>query len=142
MLPIKTTLLALLAATGITAEHLRVIFSAGGFSSIGGTGNYDGFVIMNDAGDAIYNHSAPADHSPCYNTDEGRTFTIEGDCWDTPRTFHCLSDFAARPESCDVSDVDGNILGTGVGQRSTTFAGITIGIDASCVVEFDSLTSE
>ncbi|KAL4962419.1 uncharacterized protein BDV14DRAFT_210579 [Aspergillus stella-maris] len=143
---LRTTLLTLLAATTplVLAEHLKVVFSSGSFSTISGpaggntNGHYSGFAIVNDNGDAIYDNGFPDDHSPCYNTGDGRTFTIEGDCWSTPRTFHCLADFGGNPESCEVRDGDGNVLGSGDGQSDTTFIGISIGTDASCVVEFDS----
>lgn len=142
---LRNTFFSLLAASATTsAEHLRVVFSSGSFSSISGpaggntNGHYNGFAILNDNGDAIYGDSTPYDHVPCFNTDRGRTFTIEGDCWDTPRTFHCLTDFGGSPESCDVSDGSGNLLGSASGESDTTFIGIAIGIDASCVVGFDS----
>ncbi|GKT52176.1 uncharacterized protein ColSpa_12357 [Colletotrichum spaethianum] len=126
------------------AEHLRVVWSSGSFSTISGpaggsqSGGYSGFAIINDADEAIYDQAYPDDHSPCYNTGDGRTFTIEGDCWDTPRVFHCKSDFGGSPKNCDVSTSDGNQLGSGTQQKDTNFIGIAIGIDASCVVEFDS----
>ena len=58
---------------------------SGSFSTISGpsggsqSGGYKGFAIINDNGEAIYDQAYPDDHSPCYNTDGGRTFTIEGD---------------------------------------------------------------
>lgn len=126
-------------ATAAQAEHLRVVWSSGSFSTVGGeSGGYKGFAILNDAGEAIYDQSTPNDHSPCYNTDGGRTFTIDGDCWDTPREFHCESSFGGLPESCSVADGDGNVLGEGTGQKDTEFIGISIGQDSTCVVEFDS----
>ncbi|OJJ52514.1 hypothetical protein ASPSYDRAFT_51926 [Aspergillus sydowii CBS 593.65] len=135
------TILFLLTATSATvsAEHLKVVFSAGDFGAIGGSnGNYASFAIINDNGDAIYNDGTPADRSPCYNTGDGREFTIEGDCWSTPRTFKCKSDFAGHPSTCEVKDGDGNSLGTGEGVTNTNFVGIAIGEDSTCVVEFDS----
>ncbi|KAL5333383.1 hypothetical protein BJX70DRAFT_403619 [Aspergillus crustosus] len=128
---IHTTLIPLLAAMGpalVSAEHLRVVFSNGAFSSI----------ANNDAGDAIYDDGTPKDHSPCFHQEGGRTFTIGGDCWTTTRTFNCEAAFDGSPDNCAVSDENGNVLGSGVGQESTTFIGIAIGVDASCVVEFDS----
>ncbi|KAL4753505.1 hypothetical protein BDW72DRAFT_210028 [Aspergillus terricola var. indicus] len=128
-----------LLATTTTAERLRVVWSSGSFSAIGDqTGNYDSFAIIRENGEAIYNDGSPKDKSPCFNTGGGRTFQIEGDCWASGRQFHCLSDFGGSPTNCDVRDANGNVLGTGVGQKDTTFIGISIGIDASCVVEFDS----
>lgn len=142
---LRSALLCLMATSAtVYAEHLKVVFSAGDFSSISGpaggntNGHYGGFAIINDAGDAIYDNGTPDDHSPCYNTGDGRTFTIEGDCWGSPRQFKCKADFGGHPDTCEVLDGDGNSLGTGKGQTDTTFIGISIGQDASCVVEFDS----
>ncbi|CAI7628840.1 unnamed protein product [Penicillium bialowiezense] len=132
MAPLRNALLALMATSAtVYAEHLKVVWSSGDFSSISGpsggntNGHYSGFAIINDAGDAIYDQGFPDDHSPCYNTGDGREFTIEGDCWSTPRKFKCKADFGGHPDTCD-------------GQTDTTFIGIAIGQDASCVVEFDS----
>ncbi|GJC86394.1 hypothetical protein ColLi_09232 [Colletotrichum liriopes] len=126
------------------AEHLRVVWSSGSFGAIGGpsgggtNGGYTGFAILNDAGEAVYDQAYPDDHSPCYNTGDGRTFTIEGDCWDNARVFHCKSDFGGAPETCEVKGHDGTVLGSGTQQKDTDFIGIAIGIDATCVVEFES----
>ncbi|KAL4920554.1 hypothetical protein BDW62DRAFT_215845 [Aspergillus aurantiobrunneus] len=140
-----TVLFSLMAATiaTVSAEHLKVVFSSGGFSTVSGTAGgegtqYSGFAIINDNGEAIYDEDYPGDHSPCFNTGGGRVFTIEGDCWSTPRTFHCLSDGGGNPKNCEVSNGDGNSLGSGDGQTDTTFIGISIGQDSACVVEFDS----
>ncbi|KAL4919455.1 hypothetical protein BDW62DRAFT_199770 [Aspergillus aurantiobrunneus] len=146
MASLVSIFLFLLAATAPAhAEHLKVVWSQGTFAAMtgphgegGGSGSHKGFAIINDAGEAIYDQAYPDDHSPCYNTGDGRTFTIEGDCWATARQFHCKSDFAGFPESCEVRDADGNSLGSGEGQTNTDFIGIAIGQDGSCVVEFDS----
>ncbi|KAI8181005.1 hypothetical protein KHU50_002738 [Colletotrichum sp. SAR 10_65] len=145
MSSIRNLFLGLLGLSATAyAEHLRVVWSSGSFSTISGpgagsqSGHYSGFAIINDNGEAIYDDSTPSDHSPCYNTGNGRTFTIEGSCWNTPRVFHCKSDFGGIPETCDVSTKDGNELGSGTQQKDTEFIGISIGIDGSCVVEFDS----
>ncbi|KAL4745674.1 hypothetical protein BDW72DRAFT_211118 [Aspergillus terricola var. indicus] len=128
-----------LLATTATAERLRAVFSSGSFSTIGDEGDsYKGFAIVRENGEAIYDNGYPDNHSPCYNTGDGRTFKIEGDCWASPRQFHCESDFAGHPEHCAVLDGDGNELGSGEGQEDTTFIGISIGTEATCVVEFDS----
>ncbi|KAL4976422.1 hypothetical protein BDW66DRAFT_150983 [Aspergillus desertorum] len=130
--------LTLLAAAA-TAEHLKVVWSSGSFSAIGDqTARYNGFAIIRENGEAIYNDGTPRDKSPCFKTGDGRTFQIEGDCWASGRQFHCKSDFGGSPETCEVRDANGNVLGTGVGQKDTTFIGISIGMDATCVVEFDS----
>ncbi|KAJ5397441.1 hypothetical protein N7509_005554 [Penicillium cosmopolitanum] len=126
MAPLRNTLICLMAASSVYAEHLRVVWSSGSFSSISGpsggnqNGGYSGFAILNDAGDAVYDQPYPDDHSPCY-LGSGREFTIEG-----------------QPQSCAVKDGDGNVLGSADAQKDTTFIGIAIGIDASCVIEFDS----
>jgi hypothetical protein len=91
MAPLRNALLCLMA-TSVTvyAEHLKVVWSSGDFSKISGpaggntNGNYSGFAIIKDAGDAIYDRGFPDDHSPCYNTGDSRELTIEGDCWSTP----------------------------------------------------------
>jgi hypothetical protein len=96
-----TILVSLTAAATATvsAEHLRVVFSGGSFSFIGGTGTYDGFAILRDNGDAIYNDDTPNDRSPCFSTGGRRTFTIDGDCWNSPREFNCLADAVGEPMS-------------------------------------------
>ncbi|KAL4938331.1 hypothetical protein BDV06DRAFT_226099 [Aspergillus oleicola] len=92
----------------VSAERLKVVWSSGGFSTISGPagGNtnkhYSGFAILNEDGDTVYDQPYPDNHAPCYNTGDGRTLTIEGDYWDTPRKFQCLADFAGDPESCEV----------------------------------------
>ena len=75
---LRTALLGLLATSAtVHAEHLKVVWSAGDFSTISGpaggnqNGHYAGFAIINDAGEAIYNDGTPDDHSPCYNTGDG-----------------------------------------------------------------------
>lgn len=142
---LRNILIGLSALTATTyAEHLRVVWSSGSFGAIGGpsgggtNGGYTGFAILNDAGEAVYDQAYPDDHSPCYNTGDGRTFTIEGDCWDHARVFHCKSDFGGAPETCEVKGHDGTVLGSGTQQKDTNFIGIAIGIDATCVVEFES----
>ncbi len=63
MAPLRNTLILLMAASTVYAEHLRVVFSAGSFSSISGpnggnqNGGYSGFAILNDAGDAVYDQA-------------------------------------------------------------------------------------
>ncbi|KAL4865218.1 hypothetical protein BDV12DRAFT_188325 [Aspergillus spectabilis] len=136
MTPLRNTILFLLAAASLTvhAERLKAVFSSGTFSTISGpaggssSGGYNGFAIIRENGEAIYNDGTPAEHVPCRNVDDGRTFTIEGDCWASPRQFYCMSDFGGQPETCRVLD----------GSGATTFIGISIGMDATCVVEFDS----
>lgn len=141
----QTILLACVAAAATAqAEHLRVVWSSGTFSTIappGGSGEhgYDsGFVILNDDDEAIYSSSYPYDYSPCFQYDEGRIFGIDGDCWDTQFNFQCKAGNLGNPESCSVRTTDGEVLASGEGQQDTTFIGIAIGTDSSCVVEFDS----
>ncbi|KAL4884078.1 hypothetical protein BJY04DRAFT_215954 [Aspergillus karnatakaensis] len=137
--------LALLATAPLAsyAEKVRVVWSMGDFSTISGPsgnehGHYKGFAIVNEDGDAIYDQAYPDDHAACYNTGDGREFTIEGDCWDTSRTFKCKGAFSGHPETCEVLDGDGNSLGKSEGKTDTTFIGIAIGMDGSCVVEFET----
>ena len=82
---LRASLLLLAAATStvVSGERLKAVWSAGDFSTISGpTGNESGhfkrFAIFDEAGKAIYNEPYPDDHSPCYNTGDGREFTIEG----------------------------------------------------------------
>ncbi|OQD68856.1 hypothetical protein PENDEC_c030G02230 [Penicillium decumbens] len=145
MTPLRTALLFLAASSAtVFAEHLRVVWSAGDFSTISGpaggntNGHYSGFAIINDKNEAIYNQGTPDDHAPCYNTGDGREFTIEGSCWKSPRIFKCKADFAGHPDTCEVKDADGNSLGSANGVTDTQDIGIPIGQDSSCVVEFDS----
>lgn len=142
----QSIFLALVASAATAqAEHLRVVWSSGTFSTItgpkgngGGSGYSTGFAILRDDGEAIYEEDNPYGYSPCFNTGGGREFAIEGDCWDSQFRFHCESDFGGLPDSCAVKDADGNLLGEGDGQKDTTFIGISIGMDASCVIEFES----
>ncbi|PKY09365.1 hypothetical protein P168DRAFT_278855 [Aspergillus campestris IBT 28561] len=142
---LRASLLLLIAATStaVNGERLKVVWSSGSFSTVSGpagneSGNYNGFAIFDEAGKAIYDQGTPDNHSPCYSTDDGREFTIEGDCWDTPRKFKCKSNLAGNPQTCEVKDGNGNSLGKGDGKTDTTFIGIAIGMDSSCVVEFDA----
>lgn len=143
MAPLRTALLFLMASSAtVYAEHLKAVWSSGGFSTVAGTsgnenGHYSGFAILNDAGEAVYDQAYPDDHAPCY-TGDGREFTIEGDCWSTARKFKCVAAFDGNPDNCEVKDANGNSLGTGDGKTDTTFIGIAIGQDSTCVVEFDS----
>ena len=43
-----------------------------------------------------------------------------------------------HPESCEVQDGSGKTIGTGTEMKDTDFIGIAIGIDSTCVVEFES----
>ncbi|KAF4458368.1 hypothetical protein FALBO_14900 [Fusarium albosuccineum] len=100
-------------------------------------GHYSGLAN----GNAIYTQDYPDDHSVCY-TDDGREFTIEGGCSKQARKFKCICNIAGDPETCEVKDKDGNSLGTSEGQTDTTFIGIAITQDSSCVVEFGTEVSE
>ncbi|KAJ5458018.1 hypothetical protein N7475_009406 [Penicillium sp. IBT 31633x] len=127
MLTLRDTLLCLMAISStIYAERLRV------------HGHGKGFGIFNEAGELIYDQNHPDDHSPCFNTGDGREFTIEGDCWATPRKFKCKSSFAGTPETCEVKDGDGNSLGTGEGGTDVNSIGIAVTTTGSCAIEFDS----
>ncbi|KAL5339933.1 hypothetical protein BJX70DRAFT_397175 [Aspergillus crustosus] len=142
---LSTAILLLAASAPIHAERLKVVWSQGSFSTItgpngecGGSGVYNGFGIFNSDRVIIYDQAYPDDHSPCYNTGDGRTFTIEGDCWGSARQFHCLADFGGFPQDCSVLDASGNVLASGSGRTDTDFIGIAIGQDGTCVLEFDS----
>ncbi|KAL4769104.1 hypothetical protein BDW60DRAFT_225242 [Aspergillus nidulans var. acristatus] len=106
------SLRTLLAGTA-SAERLKAVWSSGSFSTIGDQGgSYHGFKHQ-----------------------WGHIFQIEGDCWNTGRQFHCLSTFDSKPQNCDVRDQDGNTMGEAAAQRDTTWIGISIGMEATCVVE-------
>lgn len=144
---LRNTLISLAAvsfSTNAYAAHLKVAWSNGGFSTISGpgagneNGHYSGFAVINDAGEAVYDSDYPDDHAPCYSTGDGREFNLEGGCWKNPRKFKCKSNLAGNPQSCEVLDKDGNSLAKGEGKTDTTFIGIAIGQDSTCVVEFDT----
>ncbi|KAF4972911.1 hypothetical protein FZEAL_9491 [Fusarium zealandicum] len=148
---LRNTLIGLVAAslsTTAVAEHLRVVWSKGGFSSISGpsggsvSSHFTGFAIINDNNEAIYTEASPADHSPCLSTGSGREFTVEGGCWNQARKFQCKSNLNGSPEGCEVKDKDGNGLGKGEGKTDTEFIGIAIAQDSSCVVEFNTEDGE
>jgi hypothetical protein len=159
-LPLPTTVkptimhLSQLAFVGVTvfsasahAEHLRAVFSSGGFSSISGpvggsvSSNYNGFAILNNAGEAIYSQQHPDDHSPCYSNG-GCEFTIEGNCRARARKFHCLCDLGENVKNCAVKGHDDYEFGSSEGRTDTTFIGIAIAQDSTCVVEFESEPAE
>ncbi|KAM0722951.1 hypothetical protein Q7P37_001149 [Cladosporium fusiforme] len=141
----RNSVFALVAAAATAqAEHLRVVWSSGTYSAAtgpkgsgGGTGYDTGFAIIRDDGEAIYQTSNPYDYSPCFQHG-GRTFAIEGDCWDSQFRFHCEADFGGLPDNCAVQDADGNVLGEGEAKKNTDSIGIAISTDATCVVEFES----
>ncbi|TLD04589.1 hypothetical protein E2P81_ATG10644 [Venturia nashicola] len=141
---IRSTLITLASSLATAhAEHLRAVFSSGSFSTItgpngegGGSGFETGLTILNDNNEAIYHAKNPANYSPCFA--EGRTFEIEGDCWDTPFRFYCDAKLSGSPEYCAVQDANGKQIGYGEGKTETTFIGIAIALDATCVVEFES----
>ncbi|KAF4457677.1 hypothetical protein F53441_437 [Fusarium austroafricanum] len=144
----RNVLFSILAASlssTVAAEHLRAVWSQGDFSTISGpsggsqSGHSSGFTILKDDGTAIYSQAYPDDHSPCYNTGDGREFTLGKDpCWKSERRFRCKSKFSGDPQSCEVKDKDGKSLGSGEGKTDTTFIGIAIAQDAACVVEFNT----
>ncbi|KAJ4256089.1 hypothetical protein NW762_009165 [Fusarium torreyae] len=148
---LRTIFFSLLAASFSStaiAEHLRAVWSSGGFSTVSGpsgneNGHYTGFAILNDDGVAIYTKAYPDNHAPCYSTGSGREFTLGNDpCWNQVRKFRCRCSLAGNPEACEVKDKDGNSLGTSEGKTDTTFIGIAIAQDATCVVEFDTEDGE
>jgi hypothetical protein len=140
---LPTIALALATSLAVAqAEHLRVVWSSGTFGAIGGpggsgeNGHYDNFAIIRDDNEAVYTESYPYGYVPCRNG--GRTFEICGDCWDSCFRFECASDFGGHPESCAVQDGSGNVIDSGSAMTDTDFIGIAIGIDSTCVVEFES----
>lgn len=152
MVSLRTALVSLAAislSSTAYAEHLRVVWSSGRFSTISGpsgggsqSNGYSGFAIIRDDGVAIYSKADPDNHAPCYTTGSGREFTIEGDCWNQPRKFRCRCGMNANPEACEIKGKEGYTLGSGEGQQDTTFIGIAIGTDSSCVAEFDTTEGE
>jgi hypothetical protein len=126
------------------AEHLRVVWSAGTYGTIGSisgsgeNGHYDGFAIIRDDGEAVYTEAYPAGYSPCFSADSGRTFEICGDCWDSCYRFKCIADFGGHPDTCEVQDGSGIAIQTSFGMTDTDFIGIAIGLDTTCVAEFES----
>ncbi|KAL4751800.1 hypothetical protein BDW72DRAFT_192661 [Aspergillus terricola var. indicus] len=137
---LRTIVLSLtLLASAASAERLKAVWSSGSFSTIGDQGgSYDGFAIVRENGEAIYSTDTPNGKTPCSNTNGGHIFQIEGDCWNVGRQFHCLSTFGGKPKNCDVRDQDGNTMGEATAKTDTTWIGISIGMEATCVVEFDS----
>jgi len=126
------------------AEHLRVVWSAGTYGAIGApggsgeNGHYDDFAIIRDDGEPVYTESYPYGYAPCFSTGDGRTFEICGDCWDSCFRFKCESNLAGHPDSCEVQDGSGGVIDSNSAMTDTDFIGIAIGIDATCVVEFES----
>ncbi|KAM0692081.1 hypothetical protein Q7P36_008282 [Cladosporium allicinum] len=142
---LRSIALALAASfTLAQAEHLRVVWSAGTWGAIGGpsgdgqNGHYDGFAIIRDDNEPVYTEAYPSGYAACFSTGDGRTFEICGDCWDSCFRFKCISDLGGHPESCEVQDGSGKTIGTGTEMKDTDFIGIAIGIDSTCVVEFES----
>ena len=144
--------IALLVVTAFSAsasaEHLRAVFSSGTFSSISGpsggslSAQYSGFAILNDAGEAIYTQAYPDDRRPCFSTNGGREFTIEGNCWAQAHKFQCKSDLGGNVENCQVKGHNDYVFGSSEGTTDTEFIGIAISQDSTCVVEFESEPAE
>jgi hypothetical protein len=142
---LRSIALALAASFALAqAEHLRVVWSAGTWGAIdppsggGQNGHYDDFAIIRDDNEPVYTDKAPGGYSSCFHTDGGRTFEICGDCWDSCFRFHCEASLGGHPRSCAVQDGSVNVINEGTGMTDTDFIGIAIGIDATCVVEFES----
>jgi hypothetical protein len=133
-------------STSVYAEHLRAVFSHGAFSTISGPAGgsvskqLSGFSILNVAGDPIYAQNLPDGHSPCYTG--GREFTIEGKCWARARKFYCVCDLGGNAKNCAVKGHEGTLLGSSEGKTDTTFIGIAITLESTCVVEFESEPAE
>jgi len=129
--------LVLLAATAVHAEPqiINAVFSSGEFSGLGGSGHSAGFALIDQDGTTIYEESYPGDHTPCQQYD-GRTFTVDMGCFVQTRTFNCKADFGGKPEHCSITGADGNLVMEADGTSDTKFNGISVGIDAACVVQF------
>ena len=125
--------IALLGVTAFSAsasaEHLRAVFSSGTFSSISGpsggslSAQYSGFAILNDAGEAIYTQAYPDDRRPCFSTNGGREFTIEGNCWAQARKFQCKSDLEATSKTARSKDTTTTCSGLPRGRRTRSSSG-------------------
>jgi hypothetical protein len=149
---IRNTLITVVAAslaTTANAAHLRAVWSSGSFQTASGpggdgeSGHFTGFAILNDDNQAIFQQDAPGDKSPCFSTKGGREFIVGDDpCWKQDRKFLCKSNLAGNAENCEVKDQGGASLGTGEGKTDTTFIGISIGQDSTCVVEFETSDDE
>ncbi|KAF5579441.1 hypothetical protein FPCIR_11099 [Fusarium pseudocircinatum] len=144
MFTLRTTLLSLAALTSpALAEHLRIVWSKGDFSTISGpnggnqNGHWSNFAIIDKNGDAIFTDAYPGGYAAC-QIDDGREFAIEGLCWSAPRKFLCVSNIAGNPQSCEVKDNNGNSLGKAEGNTNWDFIGIAIGSTGGCVVEIDT----
>ncbi|KAF4333298.1 hypothetical protein FBEOM_12884 [Fusarium beomiforme] len=138
------SIMSLAALTSPTfAEHLRVVWSKGDFATISGpnggnqNGHFSNFAIIDRNGDAIFTEAYPGGYAVC-QIDDGHEFAIEGMCWSAPRKFHCVSNFAGNPESCEVKDSNGNSLGKAGGNTNWDFIGIAIASSSGCVVEIDT----
>ena len=145
---LRNALLGLIAvpllSTGAMAKQkLQVVWSSGHFSTISGpaggntNGHDSGFAITDDKGHSLYSSGYPSDHAPCYNVDNGRTFTMSSSCFKNPRKFHCKSDFGGNPKICEVQDKDSKVVASGSGNVKDKFIGIAISQSGSCGLTFE-----
>ncbi|KAF4982484.1 hypothetical protein FZEAL_1909 [Fusarium zealandicum] len=146
MFSVRNAVLSLAAISSISgtvfAEHLRVVWSASHSNSIGppsgDSSHSSSFAVFNDAEEALYSADNPDDHSPCYNTGDGRTFSLTSGCWNQDYQFKCKSSFGGNPKKCEILDADGNSLAEGDSDVSESFRVISIDQEGSCVAEFDT----
>lgn len=138
MVAFTKILLGLAAASSTLAvQSLQVIWSSGQFQTAGGANSHSsGFAITDKDGNEFYSSSAPGDHDPCYNTGDGRTFTMSSTCWSSPRQFKCKASFDGSPKTCAVLDQGGNTINSGEGKGGFNFIGIAVAKDVSCGVGF------
>lgn len=132
----------LLSTGAVAKQSLQVVWSSGHFSTISGpsgneVGHDSGFAITDDKGHNLYSSGFPSDHAPCYNTGNGRTFTMSSSCFKAPRKFKCKADFGGNPKTCEVQDSKSNVLASGKGNVKDKFIGIAISQSGSCGVKFD-----
>ncbi|EMR72181.1 hypothetical protein MGN70_014058 [Eutypa lata] len=128
--------LAGLSAGVLAANNLNFIYSRSDFSTIGGSagneyGHSSGFVLTADDGTELFSTASPNGGTSCAHVTGGTDFGLTSTCWDGTYTFHCWSDFAGHPNTCNVHDPD-NIQWDGEADDSTVFTGISISQDGWC----------
>lgn len=122
-------------------QAINVVWSQSDFSTIAGPnggneyGHSSGFALLDEDGKTIWTSDYPDDHSPCYNTDGGRTFTLSADCMGSYQ-FHCEADFGGDPKHCAVLDTSGREINSADGDTDTNFIGIALSTDSQCGTNF------
>ncbi|KAF4986286.1 hypothetical protein FDECE_16029 [Fusarium decemcellulare] len=137
-----TAIFTSVSAQNQQSQSLQVVWSSGAFETISGPGGGNeighdsGFAITDADGVELYSAAYPGDHAPCYNTGDGRTFTLTSTCWSRERKFKCKAKFDGNPDTCSVLDSSDNTLAEGTGDSHITFIGIAISSEGSCGVSF------